>query len=237
MTEPLPTILLTRPGTQSRALAERLRRRLGNVPILISPILDIVPVAFDLPGTPRFLVLTSAHAAEAASRVGRLAGLPAYCVGDRTAEAARAAGFEAISAGGDAADLAALVAARRPTGPGLHLRGRHVASDVPELLNSAGIDTFSAVAYDQVALPLSDEARAALDRSAPLIVPVYSPRSSRLLADACGSARAPLDVVAISDAAAAPWRPGHAAVFVAAAPDGPSMEDAIAGRARARSAC
>lgn len=237
MTEPLPTILLTRPGTQSRALAERLRQRLGHVPILISPILDIVPVAFDLPVTPRFLVLTSAHAAEAASRVGRLAGLPAYCVGDRTAEAALAAGFEAISAGGDAADLAALVAARRPAGPGLHLRGRHVASDVPELLSSAGIDTFSAVAYDQVAQPLSAEARAALDHGAPLIVPVYSPRSSQLLADACARARAPLDVVAISDAAAAPWRDGRAAVFVAAAPDGRSMEDAIAGRARARSAC
>lgn len=236
MTDTHPTLLLTRPEAQSRDLAQRLRGRIpAEVSVLVSPILEIVPLPFDLPVEPAFLVLTSAHGAEAAGRVAALAGLTAWCVGDKTAEAARAAGLSAVSAGGSADDLVALLTRERPRGPGLHLRGRHVAADVSDLLKSAGSDTHSVIAYDQVARPLSPEALARLDRTGHVILPVYSPRSARLLAEATEGARAARDIVAISRPAAAAW-PGPVAA-IAATPDGAAMEDAIVACILSRVTC
>jgi uroporphyrinogen-III synthase len=237
VTETRPTILLTRPEPQSRALAGRLRQALGDgIPILVSPVLEIVPVSFDLPFAPDYVILTSVHAADAARAAG-LSGIPAYCVGDRTAEAAAAAGLLARSAGGDGADLIALLLEARPDGRGLYLRGQHVASDLGSALHAAGLDPHAAIAYDQAPRPLSSEAKAILADKKPVILPVFSPRSSRLLAAEIGRAAAPLDLIAISAKAAAPWQGTTASLIIAAAPDGPSMEHAIVGRARARSAC
>jgi uroporphyrinogen-III synthase len=235
VTETRPTILLTRPEAQSRELATRLKAQI-DVPILVSPILEIVPVSFTLPVTPRFLILTSAHAAEGARSAG-LSGLPAFCVGDRTAEAAAAAGLLPRSAGGDADALLALLKDAQPDGPGLYLRGRHAASDLEKDLAQAGIDTHSVVAYDQLPRPLSPEARAALHGTVPVILPVFSPRSARLLAAEAEGATAPLDLIPISANAAAAWNGRPASITIAAAPDGPSMEHAIVARARARLAC
>jgi uroporphyrinogen-III synthase len=230
-----PTILLTRPEAQSRDLAARLRTQI-DVPILVSPILEIAPVHFTLPVTPRFLILTSAHAAEAAQAAG-LTGLPAFCVGDRTAEAAAAVGLLPRSASGDAGALLGLLKDAAPEGPGLYLRGRHAASDIEPDLVQAGIDTHSVIAYDQLPRPLTPEARAALHGAAPVILPLFSPRSARLLASEAEGATAPLDLIPISANAAAAWKGRAASITVAAAPDGPSMEHAIVARARARLAC
>ncbi len=231
-----PTLLLTRPEAQSRDLAGRLRARIPPaVPILVSPVLEIVPVPFDVPVAPAFLILTSAHGAAAARAVPGLQGLTAWCVGDRTAEAARAAGLSAVSAGGTAEDLLARLRAARPTGLGLYLHGRHVAADIAGALGEAGIETHTAVAYDQVERPLTAEARACLARSGAVIVPVYSPRSARLLAAATDGAAAPLDIVAISRHAAEAWPDVQATV--AASPDGPAMEDATVMRVCAHAAC
>ena len=237
MTATPPTILITRPADQSESFAAGLRARIApEVPLILSPLLEIVPVPFRLPAAPRFLVLTSVHAAEAAGRAG-LGPLPAFCVGDRTAEAARAGGFMPHSAAGDAAALLALLKEARPNGPGLYLRGRHAASDIAEDLNSAGIDTFSIVAYDQVPRPLSAAARGALEAAAPVILPVFSPRSARLLAAEAARATAPLDLIAISAATAAAWDGPPVVCAIAAVPDGAAMEDAVVERVRARSAC
>jgi uroporphyrinogen-III synthase len=237
VTETLPTILLTRPAAQSEEAARRLRARLGReIPILVSPILDIVPVPFALTFVPRFVILTSAHAAVFAGRAG-LAGLPAWCVGDRTAEAAAEAGLLPRSAAGDAGALLALLMSARPEGPGVYLRGNHAASDIAKDLISAGIDTHSVIAYDQLPRPLSPEARAALDGTSPVLLPVYSPRSARLLAAEIRSAKAPLHLITISANAAAAWKESAASVSIAATPDGPAMEDAVVAEARARSAC
>jgi uroporphyrinogen-III synthase len=93
------------------------------------------------------------------------------------------------------------------------------------------------VAYDQIARPLSAPARAALDAGAPIILPVFSPRSSRLLAHEAAQAQAPLDLIAISAAAAAPWKDRPVSIAIAAAPDSAAMEEAVAERVFARSAC
>lgn len=225
-TPPIPlTILLTRPAPQSGAFAALLRPRIAPaIPILVAPILEIVPLPVPpLARRPRFVVLTSVHAAAALAALPEVRELAAYCVGDSTAAAARAAGAQAISAGGDAAALRQLLERERPEGPGLHLRGRHVAADFADL---AGID--SVAVYDQVARPLDAGALAALDGAARVILPVFSPRSARLLGAACAGRRAPRAVVAISTRAAAAWPEPAEIAAVAAVPEAEAMADAVA---------
>lgn len=207
---PRPILLMTRPGDDS----ERTAARIG-ADVIVAPILQIVPVDHDgaalaqAPG----LVFTSAHAVASAGP-GR--GRPAICVGERTGQVARDAGFAVIQGGGTADSLVPLIAAS-PV-PLVHPHGRHLA----QRLAVPGI-----VVYDQRPQPLTARARAALMGARPVVVPVYSPRSARLLAGMAAGARAPLWLVAISDAAAAAWTAPAARRAVADQPSGRAMDAAI----------
>lgn len=210
---PQPLLLLTRPAPAARRFVAALAR--PGLPVLISPVLRIQPVAHDtarLAGA-RGLVLTSVHALEAAGP-GR--GRPAICVGPATASAARAAGFDVTEGPGDAARMLPLLAG---LGAGwMHPHGRHIA----QILPVPGM-----VVYDQLPETLSDAARAALGGRAPVILPLFSPRSARLLAQQAGQAVAPLWLAPISAAAAAAWTGPAARVAVAPTPDAAGMRAAI----------
>lgn len=207
---PRPILLMTRPGDDS----ERTAARIG-ADVIVAPILQIVPVDHDgaalaqVPG----LVFTSAHAVASAGP-GR--GRPAICVGERTGQVARDAGFAVIQGAGTADSLVPLIAAS-PV-PLVHPHGRHLA----QRLAVPGV-----VVYDQRPQPLTARARAALMGVRPVVVPVYSPRSARLLAGMAAGARAPLWLVAISDAAAAAWTAPAARRAVADQPSGRAMDAAI----------
>lgn len=207
---PRPILLMTRPGDDS----ERTAARIG-ADVIVAPILQIVPVDHDGAALARApgLVFTSAHAVASAGP-GR--GRPAICVGERTGQAARDAGFAVIQGAGTADSLAPLIAAS-PV-PLVHPHGRHLA----QRLAVPGV-----VVYDQRPQPLTARARAALMGARPVVVPVYSPRSARLLAGMAAGARAPLWLVAISDAAAAAWTAPAARRAVADQPSGRAMDAAI----------
>lgn len=208
-----PAVLVTRPQPGADRLAAVLRGH--GLTVLVAPLMRVVAVAHDNAAlaAARKLVFTSAHAIAAA---GPGLGRPAICVGPATAEAARRAGFDVTAGPGDAAGLMPLL---RDLGEGwLHPRGVHVAAE----LSVPGI-----VVYDQRAQPLGDAARALLNLSGPVIVPVMSPRSARIAADATRSARAPLMIAAISRAAADAWTTRAAARAIAATPDEPGVTAAI----------
>lgn len=207
---PRPILLMTRPGDDS----ERTAARIG-ADVIVAPILQIVPVDHDGAALARApgLVFTSAHAVASAGP-GR--GRPAICVGERTGQVARDAGFAVIQGAGTADSLVPLIEAS-PV-PLVHPHGRHLA----QRLAVPGI-----VVYDQRPQPLTARARAALMGARPVVVPVYSPRSARLLAGMAAGARAPLWVVAISDAAAAAWTAPAARRAVADQPSGRAMDAAI----------
>lgn len=230
MTETFPTILLTRPQEQSGRFASELRRRIPpEVPILVSPILEIRTLPSPDPEErPGFLVLTSAHAAEAIADTPEFAGVKAYCVGEATADAARLAGAESIAAGGTAADLVTRLKEDAPPGPGHYLRGRHVSFDLEEVLAKEGISVTSSVVYDQVALPLTDQARASLEVPGAVLLPLFSARSARLLAEECRDATARLSVVAMSHQVAQQWPEGKEVIAVASAPSAEAMAEAVA---------
>lgn len=225
----MPAILLTRPADGAARFADALRSRLPDATIVVSPVLQIEGTGTrpDLSDDP-VLVFTSVNGVAHGGVSG--AGRKALCVGDATAQAARDAGFDAISAGGDLRDLVAMIADAPPDRPMLHLRGAHAAGDLMAHLAALGVPARDMVVYDQRPQPLSVQALALLDGEIPVIVPVFSPRSARALANQ-HRGRAPLDIVAISDAAAqaAERLPRHS-MTVAAEPTAQAMIDAICRR-------
>lgn len=230
--DPWP-VLLTRPAAASAKTARALTKALGadgaRLRVVIAPILDIVtlPLSTSL-DSDAALLLTSAHALEALAPGDLAAGQRAYCVGATTAEAARAAGLEALSADGDATDLVRLVQQQHDSGPLVWLRGRHRRADLGDRLRQAGYDVSEIVVYDQQERPLTQEAFALLQGTDPVVLPLYSPRSAGLLGEACAKATAPLHLVAISPAALQGWcGPGPRGTHLAERPDGPSMLAAI----------
>jgi uroporphyrinogen-III synthase len=201
--------LLTRPRAQGARFAADLRAAFPGARITASPMMAPVFIAPDLPdGEITALVLTSETAVQAIRQFpahlrAALPGL-AFCVGDRTARAARAAGLRAMSADGDAADLVGLILRQHPPGQLLYLHGAERRGDVAERLNFAGIETISTLVYDQRPQPLTPAARRMLSGRTPVVAPLFSPRSADLLAAAAPPlpGRAPLWIAALSPAVA-----------------------------------
>lgn len=216
-------LIITRPAAQAAAFAQALRAAWApQVEIITAPLLTISALPVTAPA-PAGVILSSANGVAAAARLGWPAGLPAWCVGPKTAELAAKAGFAVTQGPGDAAGLIEELTTRRPAGPLLHLRGRHSRGGIASALTKAGLICAELVAYEQNAQPLAAPARAALDDSAPVVLPVFSPRTATLLADA-GPFAAPLHLVLISAAAAKATRPlAAASTRIANAPDGDAM--------------
>lgn len=180
-------------------MASELQALCDAVAVMVSPVMEIAygGALPDLAGN-EVLIFTSRHGVEGFCRLSARRDFACYAVGDATAEAAEARGMHAISAGGDAEALLARIAADGACGPFLHLRGAHVAADVAGALAAAGHVARDAVVYDQVTAPLSAEARALLQGTAPVILPLMSPRSARIFLAQAGAIFAPLLVAAIS---------------------------------------
>ena len=235
------TLLLTRPRGQSEAFAAVLAAELpGRFRPVVSPVLEIVPLPapLDLDGL-QGLIFTSANGVEQFAARSPDRSLPAWCVGEMTAAAARRAGFAARSADGDVGDLAALVVAGHRPGAGdfLHLRGAHAAGDLTGRLAAAGVPARAAAIYDQRPRPLTAEALALLAAGGMDVLTFFSPRTARLVAAAGHGAGWNLSrtvAVALSPAAdaafagpepalrriaAAPTRDGMLAALAAADPD------------------
>jgi uroporphyrinogen-III synthase len=195
-------VILTRPAAQGDRFAADLRARFGDaVQVILSPLIAPVFPSVTVPdGDFRAVVLTSETGAQAAAR---LPGVPrrAWCVGDRTAAAAQALGFEAQSAAGDADALVGAIVAAGEAGRLIHLRGRDSRGEVAARLTAAGLPTAEVIVYAQAAQPLTDAARAVLQADAPVIVPLFSPRSAQLFA--ATQPKAPLFIAALSPAVAA----------------------------------
>lgn len=230
-----PVLLLTRPRAASERFAASWRARRGDAaPVIMAPVVEIVtlPVAPDLSRI-EAVIFTSENAVAAMGPPPR--AFPAWCVGDRTAEAARAAGYAAHAAGGTAESLVAAMLAARARGPFLHARGRETRGGVAEALRAAGLECEEAVVYRQLTVPLSAAGQEAVAGDAPVLLPLFSPNSAVRLADALAEieVRAPLKVAAMSAAVARAWNgPARGDVLVAREPSAKAMLDALETLAR-----
>ena len=160
-------LLLTRPQPGADHSAQILRPRGHEV--LVAPLLQIEPLPDADLGAPPWgaVLLSSANAARAIvhhARLNELVSLPALAVGDRTADAARAAGFADVqSAGSDAKDLARAASARFAglKAPVLYLAGEDRARDLAA--DISGLILRTVVVYRAVqAMAFPSAARTAL---------------------------------------------------------------------------
>ena len=223
MTDRTPLVLITRPRDASERFGQSLTRK-RQVETLIAPVIGIEPVGEPADTTGYDGVIFTS--AQAVPRTNARPGLIAYCVGAATASAARNARFIAQSADGAADELVHLIKAEQPIGKLLHVRGADTVGDVAARLDKAGVPTDEVVVYRQVDLPISPTDRAVIADAPEIIAPVFSARSARRLAAELG-VRSGLRIVAISPAAAKPWKDDAAEVITADAPTIKAMLDAV----------
>lgn len=191
----------------------------------LAPVLDLAGVDG--------VIFTSENGVEGFARLSGWRGALAWCVGARTAEAARAAGFEAVAGPGDAAGLLLMLAAEGGPRHPFWARGARVSVDLAPVLGRHGVAPRSAVVYDRERLSLSAEARAHLASGAGAIWPVYSVGSAEDgLAALAGLPLSNLRAVAISAPVADLLAPLVRSVHVAERPDAAAMIEALATFAR-----
>lgn len=232
-------VLLTRPLEDSRAVAEALRP--DGIPCLIWPLTRIEPMAaaVAVPAGTGGLLFTSANAVRAFAGVEGRRDLPALCVGEATAEAARRAGFGDVrSADGDSRALCEL-ARRSRISAFLHPHGRDAAGDLADWLRESGQKVTEAVLYRAVeAGPPPTPVAAALAAGAVNLVTVWSRRAGAILAARLAAMDAALggtDLLAISEVAAAPLADsGFRQLVVSGAPSGAAMLAGIRAAVRPR---
>jgi uroporphyrinogen-III synthase len=231
-------LLVTRPEDDAARTARVLEARGHKV--LLAPLMRVETLGADLRGPWAGVLLTSANAARAgrAQRSGMdVLALPAFAVGDRSAEAARAAGFtDVISAQGALADLARVVARRCAPGgaPLLYLAGADRAGDLAAELKAHGFDVRTIAVYRaRSAEVLPDAAARALSRAEVDAALHYSRRSAETfvrLVDKAGLRAAALGIghYCLSAEVAVPLREkGAGRIEIAAAPNETALLDLV----------
>ncbi|MFQ6547307.1 uroporphyrinogen-III synthase [Aestuariibius sp. 2305UL40-4] len=222
-------VLLTRPVEVAALFAASLRASFGDrVSPVIAPMVETVdhPAEIDWSAVSGIIV-TSQSGSGRLGKLGMPKGLSCYCVGERTAAVAMEQGAVVKVVAPDADRLVNEVMDAAPAGPLLYLRGEPSRVPIAARLSEAGLDVTDVVVYAQRDVPLSPKGRVVLDKERPVILPVFSPLSGQRLAR-LAPVRAPVTLVAISEAAADPARAlGVATEIIARNPDGPSMVRAV----------
>lgn len=191
-----PTLIITRPAHIAQKTANAFRTAIDRpFDVILSPLIAIEscdPPPFD--PDPDHVIFTSANAVAQVDRIGLTRRAMAWCVGARTAQAARHAGFTAYSVDGTGEDLLKHLADQNLRGRILHVHGRNLHVDFAQAL---GPDCAGICVYDQISRPPSDAALAALAGAGPVIVPLYSPNTARIFLQT-GAITAPVTLIAIS---------------------------------------
>jgi uroporphyrinogen-III synthase len=145
-------LLLTRPEPDAEITAGALRARGHSV--MVASLLRIEAIANPAMGAGPWaaVVVTSGNAARVIvshARFVELKGLPAFAVGERSAQAMRNAGFAAVtSAGGDIEDLVTRVAEHmKPPSRLLYLAGEDRAGDLAGALCAKNFAVDTIVVY------------------------------------------------------------------------------------------
>jgi len=176
-------LLLTRPAADSAALAALLAAQ-GHT-TMIEPMLEVKTLAVEPPSLDGVsgLLFTSANGVRAFAALSDRRDIAAYAVGDRTATAARDAGFAKVeSAEGDVEALARLVEGLRQPEDGalLHISGAVRAGNLAEVLSAKGYTVEHAALYEAVAATeFSAATRAALAGGGLDGVLLFSPRTAK----------------------------------------------------------
>lgn len=248
----MTTVLLTRPiddaGTSKRRL------ELMGHEVLVAPMMRIMPVTFAVPDQTESLIVTSANAVRHGLRNLDDRNWTVYCVGEATAEAAKAEGFSKLVVGpGTARGLMPLLldssgsVKRKFT----HMAGEEISYDIAGALRQNGFEAKATTVYQaapSTSVPFDVEA--ALNAGVISHVLFYSPRTATIFEELVADQDKHewlhrLSALCISTRVAemliGPWRtikagilPSEQAMFkhlpAIADPDGPDGQEGISGQ-------
>jgi uroporphyrinogen-III synthase len=173
------------PGAAATAAGLAVR---GLEPVL-APLLIVRPVVGEIDlSDATALAFTSANAARAFAEREARRDLQVFAVGGATAAAARSAGFRNVRvAHGGVTDLARLILAERPGGPGtlVHVGARDLAGDLVGTLVQSGAPARRAIVYETAPLDPPGDFLAGLETLDGVLL--HSPRASRRLGDVLAS--------------------------------------------------
>ncbi|WP_195821067.1 uroporphyrinogen-III synthase [Roseobacter sp. MH60115] len=216
-TAPIP-LIMTRPVEANARFVAQLPMSLsGRLAVIESPLIEIVPERADFEiGAGEAVIFTSANGVRHAPG-GQ--GRQAFCVGQRTTEAAGAAGWESVFCGQTSDALVSSLLAAPPTARLWHLAGRHTRGQIAERLTAGGLPVTRITVYDQALRPLTSQAKSVLQHGNPVILPVFSPRTAAQFAQECPADACP-HIVALSEAvAAAMTHLNYASLEITSMPD------------------
>ncbi|MER8374583.1 uroporphyrinogen-III synthase [Mesorhizobium sp. M1406] len=179
-------VLVTRPEPGASRTARQLEKT-GFQPILL-PLTETVALPVDRGVVPHDAVavaITSANAVRHAPKelIVAITALPCHAVGERTAQAAREAGFLSVGEGpGNAEALAESLAADHSGKTIVYLCGRVRFPAFERGLETAGVRVRAVETYDTFAVSYSDEAIVALLSGEPVdAVLFYSAKAAAAL--------------------------------------------------------
>lgn len=207
-------VLITRPQAQAEVTAARVAA-MGLSPV-IAPMLEVHPLAAQLPDDAGAVLLTSGNAVAALPVWAR--ARPIFSVGDATAARTHTAGFPTVfSADGDAMALASLIAEHNPANPLLLLTGQGQGEALAHALLEQGRVVIRRAVYEAApAGSLPDAARGVLREGRVRAALFFSAETARTFvrvvqAAGLGESTATATACAISEATAMalqplPWR-------------------------------
>jgi uroporphyrinogen-III synthase len=222
-------VLVTRSEPGASETAERLSAA-GYLPI-VEPVFTIEALPAEIPEFDA-LAFTSANGARQFASLSSRRDVPVFCVGARTAEEAREAGFSSVtSADGDANALAALITRQLSKQSRLlHAGNEDSRGDVAGQMRAKGyaasfLPIFRAVARAAPGPVLAEHiaGKAAFD-----VVLIHSPRGASILASFAAGSSTKFNIVAISGAAATPLGMLARRTEIAAAPNEQALLSALA---------
>ena len=237
-------VLVTRPLPDGETTAADLRAR--GFAAITAPMLRFEPFGFrdDEDVAYGAVLVTSANALRAVETgiaASRLLKLPLFAVGERTAAAARAAGFAEVVAGeGDAAALRDLVIENakakklKKAKPLLYLAGEELARDLAGELANKGFEVVTQITYRMVpAKNLPGEVVDGFAAGRIEAVLHYSRRSARAFVDAARAGGVEISALSLPQCCISPAvaeivrDAGATQVTVAASPDENALFEAL----------
>jgi uroporphyrinogen-III synthase len=196
MTTAKPLILITRPQAQAEQFGVAIRDVVGDrADVVIAPVLRVDARDADVEPT-HDVIFSSVNGVRYLAQRGE--GRRAFCVGPRTAQAAREVGFDVVEASGNSESLISRIQSFGDLGPLVHARGAHSIGDIATRLTTAGATVTDAVVYTQTEIKLTKGVKEQIRRAKLAILPIFSPRTARILSRQLVGVQAEMRTIALS---------------------------------------
>lgn len=163
-------LILTRPIDASEKLVAALQKAGVTNPILIASGFEFEPIYAQIPPFDEAIFTSQAAVDFAPFGNGRFA----WCVGDRTCDAATAKGYLAQTAEGDVEDLLKLILKGKPKGKLLHIRGEVSRGHIKDRLKAAAFPCSETIVYRKRGLSAPADLQSRIDGSEQVFVFLFS---------------------------------------------------------------